>query len=66
MKHCAQNHLLVHKDDALLAILLIILNQLTQFEAPIYNDFRDILFVNKFSMANFAKGNNSKNNYNFS
>ena len=33
--------MLVHKEDALLAILLITQNQLT-FEAPIYNNFQDI------------------------
>ena len=44
----APNHLLVNKDGALLAILdvLIILNQLIKFEAPIYKSFLDIFFTN--------------------
>ena len=36
IKHCAPNHLLAHEDSAILAILLIILNQLTKYEAYIY------------------------------
>ena len=43
MKHCAPLH--VHEDGALLTMLLIILNQLIKFEAPIYSNFRDILFT---------------------
>ena len=35
MKHYAPNHLLAHEDAAPLAILLIILNQLTKYEASI-------------------------------
>ena len=45
MKHYAPNHLLAHEDGALLAILLIILNQLAKYEASIHNNFLDILFT---------------------
>ena len=45
MKHCAPSHLLVHEDGALPAILLIILNKLTQIEPSIYNNFRDIMLT---------------------
>ena len=38
MKHYVPNHLLAHEDGALLAIPLIILNQLTKYEASIYNN----------------------------
>ena len=44
MKHYAPNHLLVYGPH--LALLLIILYQLTNFEAIICNTFRDILFTN--------------------
>ena len=44
--------------------LLIILYQLTKFEAPHYNSFRDILNF-KFSKSKSAKGDNSKNKINF-
>ena len=36
MKHCGPNYLLVHKDGALLAMLLIIVSHLTKFEVPSY------------------------------
>ena len=45
MKHCEPNHLLAHEDGVLLAILLIILNQLTKYEASIYNIFLDFPFT---------------------
>ena len=35
MKHYAPNHLLAHEGCVLIAILLIILNQLTKYEASI-------------------------------
>ena len=38
---------------------LIILYQLTKFEAASFNSFQDI-FKYKFSMAKFAKGNSSR------
>ena len=44
MTHYASNHLLSHEDGALLAILLIILNQLTKYEVSIYI-FVDIPFT---------------------
>ena len=58
MKHCAPNDLLVCKDCVRLDILLIILNQLSKFNAPIYNIFRDILFTSFKGL--FAKGNSRK------
>ena len=39
MKQFVPNNLLAHEDGALLAILLIIRNQLTKYEASIYNIF---------------------------
>ena len=45
MKHYAPNHLPVHEDGALLAILLINRSQLTKYEATIYNRFLDIPFT---------------------
>ena len=42
----------------LLVILLIILNQMTKFEAPSYNILRYL--DNEFSISKFAKGNNSQ------
>ena len=45
MEHCAPSHLLVHEDGTLPAILLIILNQLTQIEPSIYNNFRDVMLT---------------------
>ena len=60
MKHCAPNHLLVCKDGALLAILFIILNQLTKYEAPICNNFRDILFTS-FQWLNLQRAIITKN-----
>ena len=70
MKHCAPSHLLVHKDGAffktrfilslkLLAKLLIILYQLTKFEAPTYNNFFRYLYhctVSHFSYAPLFQG----------
>ena len=45
MKHYAPNHLLANEDGAVLAKLIIILNQLTKYEASIYNSFLDIPFT---------------------
>ena len=54
MKHYVPNHLLDHEDGALLVILLIILNQLTKYEASIYNVFLDIPFI-RFQWLNLQK-----------
>ena len=42
----------------------MIFYQLTMFEAPSNNDFRDIL-ITSFQCQKFANGNNSKNQTNF-
>ena len=65
MKHCVPNNLLAYEDGVLLTIPLIILNQLTKYEASIYNIFLDFPFKS-FPWLNLQRAltqNNKKKNF---